>query len=353
MLFLISIFRLHQSSAVPGWSNVPERVPLHEAKHKINQMENDPNRQRFFRQYFGMVKLIDDRIGRLMTHLTELDILDNTIIVFTSDHGDLLDEHGKKNKGVPYKTSAGVPFIISYPGHIDEGNIVKTAYSNIDFAPSILSMMGIKNTNLTTFHGIDGSHEWINKTVPTDPDQIRYITDSKKGKWAAAFTERYKLVQSKTQPWLYDMELDPDELINFYGNDTYTEIGKMLQDKLYDVMVENELPLIEENKVLYWSEPTCADSDDAIPSWSHRVCGDLKEDIYNHACDQWSVRKHCPRSCNGCCMDSTGPLLHNLVLKNCTEVTAVDCKLERVRTFCPESCNACKMGLRDKKMSGG
>ena len=299
-----------------------------------------------------MVKLIDDRLGRLNDHLDKLGILNNTIIVFTSDHGDLLDEHGKKNKGVPFKTSAGVPFIISYPGHIDEGRIVKTAYSNIDFAPSILSMMGINNTDLTTFHGIDGSNEWVNKSVPTNPDQVRFITDSKKGKWAAAFTERYKLVQSKTNPWLYDMELDPDELINFYGNDTYAEIGKMLQDKLFDVMVEQKLPLLEENKVLYWSEPTCADSDDAVPAWSHRVCSDLQEDIYNHACKKWSVKQHCPRSCKGCCSDSVGSLLYNGVFKNCTELAVRDCKLERVRTFCPETCNACKMGILDK-MKGG
>jgi len=215
-----------------------------------------------------------------------------------------LNEHGKKNKGIPFKISAGVvPFIFSYPGHIDEGRIVKTAYSNIDLAPSILNMMGIKSTDLTTFHGIDGSKKWVNKSVPTtSPDQVRFMTDSTRGKGATAFTERDKLVQSKTNPWFYDMKLDPDELITLYGNDTYAQIGKMLQqDKFFDFMVEQKLvPLLEENKVLHWSEPTCADSDDAVPAWSHRVCSDLKEDIYhNHPCQKWYVKQNCPRSRNG------------------------------------------------------
>ena len=330
---------------------MPESVPLHEAHVKINEMKQDQNRQRFFRQYFGMVKLIDDRIGRLTSHLEKLGILNNTIIVFTSDHGDLLDEHGKKNKGVPYKTSAGIPFIISYPGHIEEGRIIKTAYSNIDFAPSILNMMDINTTNIT-FHGIDGSREWMNSTIPTNSSQIRYITDSRKGKWAAAFTERYKFVQSKSAPWLYDMELDPDEMINFYGNESYAEIGNLLQNKLHEVMVEQDLPILNENKVMYWSNPKCADSFDAIPAWSHRVCSDLKEEIFYHACEKWSVKSHCPRSCHGCCKDSDGLLMYDKTLMNCTDLTETDCKLERVRTFCPESCNACKMGLLDK-MKGG
>ena len=56
-------------------------------------------------QYFGMVKCIDDNVGRILDHLRENKLLDNTIIVFTADHGDLCGEHGRHNKGVPLEAS--------------------------------------------------------------------------------------------------------------------------------------------------------------------------------------------------------------------------------------------------------
>merc|ERR1712218_291842 len=123
-------------------------------------------------------------------------------------------------------------------------------------------------------------------------------------------------------------ESDPDELINFYGkNESYTEIGKMLQEKLYDVLVEQELPLLEKNNVLSWSQPTCIDSEDAIPTLTHKVCSDLKEEeIYNHVCIESLVQQHCPRSCNVCCMDSIGQVLYyDNTFKNCTELNEADC----------------------------
>ena len=65
---------------------------------------------------------------------------EDTIVVFTSDHGDLLFEHGKINKGMPYKTSMGVSFILKYPRKIVPGKVLETPHSHIDFAPMLLSL---------------------------------------------------------------------------------------------------------------------------------------------------------------------------------------------------------------------
>ena len=62
--------------------------------------------------YYGMVKCIDDNVGRIIEALRKRELLDRTIIVFTSDHGDLCGEHGRLNKGVPYEGSARIPFLI-------------------------------------------------------------------------------------------------------------------------------------------------------------------------------------------------------------------------------------------------
>jgi Arylsulfatase A and related enzymes len=97
--------------------------------------------------------------GKLIQKLKDIGLEDDTVVVFTSDHGDLLMEHGRLNKGSPYKTSAGIPLIIRYPRKIKSGKIIETAYSSVDVAPTILSLLGVKDTSSATFQGVDGSQE--------------------------------------------------------------------------------------------------------------------------------------------------------------------------------------------------
>ena len=88
-------------------------------------------------------------------------MIDSNPFFTISDHGDMMGEHANYNKGKPYQSSAGVPFIIRYPGHVKNGKIVKTAYSSPDFAPTILSIMGVDHSDIS-FQGIDGSEEILN-----------------------------------------------------------------------------------------------------------------------------------------------------------------------------------------------
>jgi len=76
---------------LPGWSSL--YVDIDQASQTIESMEADRLRHRYYHNIFGMVKLIDDNVGKLLDHLKEKRVADNTIIVFTSDHGDQL---GKK-----------------------------------------------------------------------------------------------------------------------------------------------------------------------------------------------------------------------------------------------------------------
>ena len=75
--------------------------------------------------------------GRLLDQMKDLGVDQDTVVVFTFDHGDMLGEHAKLNKGMPYETSMGVPFIVKYPRKVLKGKIIETAYSTIDFAPTI------------------------------------------------------------------------------------------------------------------------------------------------------------------------------------------------------------------------
>ena len=72
----------------------------------------------------------------ILTFLDDNNLTENTIIIFTADHGDMFFEHNRRNKGVPYEASARIPFVIRYPAKIKAGKVINTAYNNIDFTPN-------------------------------------------------------------------------------------------------------------------------------------------------------------------------------------------------------------------------
>ncbi len=186
-------------------------------------------------QYFGMVKHIDDSVGKILNFLDAHKLTENTIIVFTADHGDMFFEHNRVNKGVPYEASSRIPFVIRYPKKIKAGKIIHTAYTNVDFTPTILSLMDVK-TN-AKFHGLDTSNDFMNDELEiNNEDRITYFAKSG-GWWVAAVTNRYKLILDKVEePYLFDLKEDPDELINFYNDKKYRNVAKKLQKELFLMM---------------------------------------------------------------------------------------------------------------------
>ena len=202
-------------------------------------------------QYFGMIKCIDDNVGRLIDFLRTEGLLENTIVVFTSDHGDLRGEHHRHNKGVPLEASAKIPFIISFPQKIVKGAVVENAISTVDFSPTILELLGAKHS--VKMHGTDYSK------VTTDPDtkdetaDIAFVrstgTDSD-GTWIGAFTSRYKLILStEDDPWLLDLEQDPDELINFIHEPGNEAVVKELGTELQEYAVQFQDPYLQNTKM--------------------------------------------------------------------------------------------------------
>jgi len=181
-------------------------------------------------QYFGMVKCIDDNVGKLIDYLRIEDLLQNTVIVFTSDHGDLRAEHHRHNKGVPLEASAKIPFVIYFPLKIMNGTVIINAVSTVDFAPTILGLMGINHRE--KMQGIDFSNLAIHpdrQEKSRDISFVRSIGTGSDGKWIGAFTSRYKLIVSKNDdPWLLDLEIDPDELTNFISEPGYSSVVEEL-----------------------------------------------------------------------------------------------------------------------------
>lgn len=177
--------------------------------------------------YFGMVKCVDDNIGKILDALRGMDLIDHTLIVFTSDHGDMCGEHGRHNKGIPCEGSARIPFVIHAPGKIEPGTVVHEALGTVDFKPTLLGLLEVEST--ATVDGRDASRLLKEGKAPENWKDISFVRIGTAGGagngWIAAFTKRYKLVVSAvTDPGFFDLEKDPNELVNGFRLPEYRGI---------------------------------------------------------------------------------------------------------------------------------
>lgn len=221
----------------------PEKAPSWAKPEKNPKLTHD--------QYFGMVKCIDDNVGKLITYLRENDLLENTIIVFTSDHGDLRAEHGKHNKGNPLEASAKIPFIFYYPNKIPSGKVVNNALNTVDFTPTILNFMNQEVP--AQMVGKDFSELLTNPDSQIDFEDVTILRNAgalNSANWIAAVTSRYKLILSKNdEPWLVDMEIDPDEKTNFISKPENVTVVKELAEKLLQYGKEQADPYLSGTKL--------------------------------------------------------------------------------------------------------
>ena len=198
-------------------------------------------------KYYGMVKCLDDNIGRILKTLRENKQIENTIIVFTSDHGDLCGEHGRLNKGVPYEGSARIPFLMVCLGKIPAGTVVNEALSCVDFMPTLFALTGDKLPK--GVQGRDASALFQAKPNKWDDVAILRSTSSRQP-WLAAVTDRYKLVYSALgQPWLFDLKNDPDELQNAFSNAESKPIIQKLTRHMTDYAKRNNDPYADQKQI--------------------------------------------------------------------------------------------------------
>lgn len=201
--------------------------------------------------YYGMVRFIDDAIGQILDKLDELNLSDNTIIVFCSDHGDLMGEHGMQCKGgVFYDALVHVPLIISYPNVVPADKRDRSMANLVDIVPTLLTLLGLDIPDSMQGQPLPSA----TKAPPRD------VTFSEYGKGGKPFTwenlqsmpkpfGRKTLMQSlqwreaegarkmlRTREWkyvhdpmgdkdeLYNLETDPEELYNVVDNSNYADI---------------------------------------------------------------------------------------------------------------------------------
>jgi arylsulfatase A-like enzyme len=196
---------------------------------KVQQMISD---------YYGLITLDDDWIGRLLDRLDALDLSDHTLVVFTADHGEMLGDHGMLSKFVFFEGSAHIPLLMRLPGVIPAGTVVKAPVAQIDLFSTILDYCGIgghesEGASLRPLiEGRDGGakriavSEWNGTAVPGF-----MVFD---GRWKLLFG-RGRLARSTDA--LYDLQNDPYELHNVNANEADREKSRPQAERMKALLV--------------------------------------------------------------------------------------------------------------------
>ena len=205
-------------------------------------------------RYFGMVQCLDDNLGRLFETLRTSEKLDDTLVVITSDHGDLCYEHDRLNKGNPYEGSARVPMIFRFPASLPQGKVFTQPMGTVDLTPTILGLLpdSTATGKQIQHQGRDLAHQLAENTSNPDPkEQVTFLRNSgTSARWVAAIDSDYKLIVSvNDQPWLFDRKQDADELLNFYGRPGMQEITLRLAEQLVEYGKNYSDPYVTEGKI--------------------------------------------------------------------------------------------------------
>lgn len=190
-------------------------------------------RKRVLRGYYACVSQMDDAMGRVLDKLDELGIRENTIIVYTTDHGEFAGEHGmiEKAPGIGFGCVTRIPMIFSWKGKLKAGEARDSLVESIDILPTVCELAGLARPDWA-----DGR-----SAVPVlrDDTGIRDIAVTENPNTKTIHTKRYKLTQYLPEfqgedfGELFDMEQDPYELKNLYFDPAYQDVVQELRYKLY------------------------------------------------------------------------------------------------------------------------
>ncbi len=196
--------------------------------------------ERYMQDYLACIASVDDGVGEVLDYLDKNGLTDNTIVVYTSDQGMYLGEHGWFDKRFMYQESFRTPILMRYPEEIKPGTVVDKMVQNLDFAPTFLDYAGV--------------------TVPGDMQGLsfRKLAEGDSTNWRDAIyytyyeypsihmvkrhygvrTDRYKLMHFyyDIDEWeLYDLQKDPHEMHNVYDDPAYADVQKMMHGRLTEL----------------------------------------------------------------------------------------------------------------------
>ena len=197
--------------------------------------------QRYMQDYLGTIASVDDNVGRLLDYLDEEKLAHNTIIIYTSDQGFYLGEHGWFDKRFMYNESFKTPLLIKWPNKITPGTTEDELVQNLDFAQTFLEIAGV--TAPKEMQGKSLVPLLTGKKETWDRDAVYYhyyeypAEHAVKRHYGIA-TKDFKLIHFyyDLDEWeLYDRKKDPQEINNIYNDPKYSQIVDEMTQKLIDI----------------------------------------------------------------------------------------------------------------------
>jgi arylsulfatase A-like enzyme len=224
--------------------------------------------QCYMQDYLGTIKSVDENVGRVLDYLEENGLMENTIIVYTSDQGFYLGEHGWFDKRFVYDESFKTPLLVSWPDRVEEGSVSDELVQNLDFAETFLDVAGVKQPadmqGKSMIPVLTGDlKNWNREAVYYH--YYEHPSEHNVNRHYAAVTKDYKLIHYyfDLDYWeLIDRKKDPLEQHNYYDDPLYADIRKEMHTKLDGLReqygdnealsqkyIDDFMPLAKEGKV--------------------------------------------------------------------------------------------------------
>ncbi len=226
----------------------PYKAPVGYREH-FNKIAIPPNvpdgaateyAQQCLPDYYGMIESLDDEFGRLVAALEKAGVLDDTIVVFSSDHGDMIGSHGLKAKRWPYGESARIPLLIRCPRSIRAGTVIADPIGSPDIYPTLVGLAGIRVPD-----GLDGADfsPLIRGESSKPPRDYVYLEMPYAyvpwPGWRAVRTRDLMYARTVDKPWLlFDLEKDPWQMKNLVDDPASEALVKQMDGRLAAIMRE-------------------------------------------------------------------------------------------------------------------
>lgn len=220
---------------------LPDNDPYADAWARLSERERRELPE-WMRVYYAMTANLDDNVGRLMEEIRRLGLDENSIIVFTSDHGELFGAHGRRAKNIFYDEAVRVPFLMKWKGRIPENGRCGICLNTVDIMPTLLSMMGLPAPE--TVEGGDYSGCILGEEDASGPDGALMMGTGATAifedghEWRGFRTERYTyaVYRADKSELLFDNLSDPLQMRNLAGDPAYGGLKEGLRNRMYAKM---------------------------------------------------------------------------------------------------------------------
>ena len=205
--------------------------------------------RRYMRNYLGTVKAVDDSVGRMLKYLDDHDLAKNTIVIYSSDQGFFLGEHGWYDKRWMFEESFRMPFIARWPGVIAPGSRPSQLIQNIDYAPTFLEIAGLKppaevqgRSLMPLFRG--KAKGWRKSLYYAYYEFGEHAVPQHFG----VRTARHKLMYfPRSKEWnLFDLKTDPNEMKSVHAEHDYAKMRRELTKEFHRLRKQYDAPAFPE-----------------------------------------------------------------------------------------------------------